>query len=218
MADGASRIMVVDDHHLFRMGLAQLLRRAGFDVVAEAASAEAALRAVVEHRPAVVLMDMNLPGMSGIDATRQVRSTAPDTAVLMVTVVADDAEVNEAMVAGAAGYVLKDAAEEELVAAVRYVADGHAYVSPKVAATLVRRLREAGPTTPRPEDGPELSDRELEVLRLLARGADNADIAAALVISQSTVKHHVSAILRKLGVDNRVQAAVRAHEDGLLSP
>jgi DNA-binding NarL/FixJ family response regulator len=201
--------MVVDDHELFRGGLVGLLEEHRIEVVAEAALAGDALARVSESRPDVVLMDLSLPDMSGIEATRRLAIEAPSVRVVVLTVMADERHVIDALMAGASGYVLKDAPIDQIVAAIRAALRGESLISPRVARRLVRRLREPGETELEPST-PDLTDRELEVLELLALGTDNQQIASALFLSEHTIKSYVSSILVKLEVDNRLQAAVRA--------
>jgi DNA-binding NarL/FixJ family response regulator len=211
------RVLVVDDHEMFRTGLRALLEEEDFDV-ADSDSAEAALRRLASFGPDVVVMDMNMPGMSGVDATPLVLEAAPDTAVLMLTIASADEGVLEAVQAGAAGYLLKDAELAEIVGAIRSVAAGFGAVAPGVAGVLLRSVRTASAPLPvREVHVPRvaLSPREREVLALLTQGCDNADIARRLFVSPSTVKHHVSRVLEKIGVSNRVQAATFAIKAGL---
>ena len=203
------RVVIADDHPFYRDGLAKLLSASGIEVVAQTANGEAAIRAVEDCAPDVVVMDLNMPGLSGIEATRSLVESSPPTKVLVLTVSAQEADVTEAILAGACGYVLKERPVEEVVAAIHAAAAGHALISPRIAALLLRRMRD----DPRPEfdvSGARLSDRERDVLQQLADGKSNHEIAAALFISPSTVRNHVASILAKLQVENRVQAAVRA--------
>jgi DNA-binding NarL/FixJ family response regulator len=203
------RVVVADDHPFYRRGLVRILESSGIEVVAQAANGEAAVQAAVETAPDVVMMDLNMPGLSGFDATRRLRDRAPASRVLVLTVSAEEADVVDAVLAGASGYVLKDGPIEDVIAGIQAVAAGHSLISPPIAVTLLRRTREqarAGLATSQVE----LSARELEVLGLLAEGKSNTEIAEALVVSQSTVRNHISGILMKLHVENRVQAAVRA--------
>jgi DNA-binding NarL/FixJ family response regulator len=212
---GDLKVIVVDDHELFRRGVTWLLQERGIQVVGEAGLAADAIRQAAEIGPCVVLMDLSLPGMSGIEATQRLAAAAPLARVLVLTVFVDDQHIIDALLAGACGYVLKDAPIEQIVEGIRAAARGEALISPRVASRLVRRLRE-------PDEvelsvtGDALTPRELEVLELLARGLDNSQIAGALYLSQHTVKNHVSAILMKLQVENRIQAAVRAVRGGLV--
>jgi DNA-binding NarL/FixJ family response regulator len=206
----ALRVLVVDDHQLFRTGLRELLEHEGFEA-RDAAGGEAALSRVPSFAPDVVLMDVNMPGMSGIEATRRLRETAPTTAVLMLTGAGEDELVLRAMCAGASGYLVKDVELAQIVSAIRTVAAGHCTLSPRAARALVDRIRLS-----REEEGAggqpahRLSERELQVLALLVRGCDNAEIGRRLFVSPSTVKNHVSRLLEKLAVENRVQAAIYA--------
>jgi DNA-binding NarL/FixJ family response regulator len=208
------RLLVVDDHDLFRTGLRALLVEAGFEV-RDAAGGRAAIELTRMYRPDVVIMDMQMPGMSGIEATRRVLEVQPEAVVLMLTVAADEESVLEAIRAGASGYLLKEARLPEIVAAVNAVAEGRSPIAPGVAGALFDSIRH-GPVTPRGHAGvASLTDRERAVLALLAEGYDNGEIAARLYVSQSTVKNHVSRLLEKLGVDNRVRAAAFAVRHGL---
>ena len=208
------RIVLVDDHPVFREGLAALLQQSGIDVVASVADGEAALAVVERTAPDVVVMDLNMPRMSGLEATRRLTERSPASRVLVLSVSTQDDDVTEAVLAGASGYVVKDGPVEEVVAGIRAAAAGQALISPKIASGLLRRIRE--PARPAPAAAVQLSSREHEVLRLLAEGMANSGIAEALVISPSTVHNHISSILMKLQVDNRVQAAVRAVREGLV--
>jgi DNA-binding NarL/FixJ family response regulator len=205
----ALRLVVADDHPFYRRGLVQILADAGLEVVAEVANGQDAIRVTEETAPDVVVMDLNMPGLSGLEATRQLTERMPATRILMLTVSAEESDVFEAILAGASGYVLKDGPVEDLVAGIQAVAAGGSLISPPIASMLLRRLREqALASQEMPEIG--LSARELEVLSLLAEGKANAEIGDALFISSSTVRNHISSILIKLHVGNRVQAAVRA--------
>jgi DNA-binding NarL/FixJ family response regulator len=210
------RVLLVDDHDLFRTGLRALLEEDGL-VVADASSGDAALRCLRCFPADVVVMDLNMPGMSGVAATREVLAYAPGTAVLVLTVVSDDERVLESLVAGASGYLLKDAQLSDIVAGIEAAGAGESPLAPRVAAALVARVRAtpaAQPAAPAP--APALSERQREVLGLLAQGWDNEQIARRLYISASTVKSHVSRLLVQLGVKNRVQAAVYAAREGLV--
>jgi DNA-binding NarL/FixJ family response regulator len=214
--DRRLRVLVVDDHELFRTGLRVLLEEEGFDV-ADAESAEAALRRLASFGPDVVVMDMNMPGMSGVEATPLVLAAAPNAAVLMLTIADDDERVLDAVRAGASGYLLKDAELAEIVRAIRSIAAGFAAVAPGVAGVLLTSIKSATPrpVQPPPKVSVALSPREHEVLTLLTQGCDNGDIARQLFVSSSTVKHQVSSLLEKIGVANRVQAATYAVRSGL---
>jgi len=206
------RVIVVDDHDLFRSGLRRLLdEHEELDVVADARRGDEAVAWAAELRPDVVVMDINMPGMSGVEATRGVLAASPASAVLMLTVTSDESAVLDAVLAGASGYLLKDATLPEIVRGIRAAAAGQSLIAPSVAGDLLARLRRHGtPDAPPPPAAPELSPRELDVLRLVVAGCDNAEIGRRLHLSASTIKHHVSSTLEKLGVENRIQAAVLA--------
>ncbi len=208
--------MLADDHPFYREGLARLLEQSGIDVVAVVGNGDAAIRAVADAAPDVVVMDLNMPGMSGLEATRILSQRSPASRVLVLSVSAQAEDVTEAVLSGACGYVLKEAPVEEVVAGIRAAADGQSLISPRIASVLLRRVREAAADEATDLRAVLLSPREYEVLGLLAQGRPNHDIAAELVISPSTVHKHVSSILLKLQVENRVQAAVRAVRDGLV--
>jgi DNA-binding NarL/FixJ family response regulator len=211
--NGAIRVVLVDDHHLFRQGLRSLLEEHGFEIAGEAPSGEAAVGLVPRVEPDVVVMDLHMPGMSGVEATRRLSARESSARVLVLTVSTADADVVEAMVAGACGYLLKDTSPDRIAAGVRAAAAGECMLSASVAAQLVDRVRGAPPAPP---DAVDLSEREIEVLRLVAQGRDNAQIAERLVISPLTAKNHVSNILVKLSVDSRVQAAIYAVRAGMV--
>jgi DNA-binding NarL/FixJ family response regulator len=209
------RIVLVDDHALFRTGLRRLLTERGIDVIGEAGSGEEAVQLVRELAPDVVLMDINLPRMSGVEATSQIGGLAPEVRVLVLTISAEEHDVVDAVMAGACGYLLKDSPVEQLVAGIQAASEGESLVSPSIAAQLLRRLRE-GPTPPAEREVlHELTPRELEILRLIAAGQENAEIAAALYLSPKTVKNNVTRILKKLQLRNRIEAAVYATKRGL---
>lgn len=209
------KVIVVDDHELFRGGVIGLLQERGIDVVGEAGLAADGIRQAAAIGPCVVLMDLNLPGMSGVEATHRLTATAPLARVLVLTVFVDDQHVIDALLAGACGYVLKDAPIEQIIEGIRAAARGESTISPRIASRLVRRLREPGEIEASALEEP-LTPRELEVLELVVRGLDNSEIAQALYLSQHTVKNHVSTILMKLEVENRIQAAVRAVRSGMV--
>jgi DNA-binding NarL/FixJ family response regulator len=208
-------VVVVDDHELFRGGLVGLLEERGIQVVGEAALAVDGIQQVKDLAPDVVLMDLNMPGMSGIEATQRLAATAPLVRVVVLTVMANERNVMEVVLAGACGYLLKDAPIDQIVEGIRAAARGESLISPGIASLLMRRLREPQNIEPALASG-ELTPRELEVLELLSRGMDNPQIAQTLFLSQHTVKNHVSSILVKLQVQNRIQAAVRAVRSGLV--
>lgn len=210
MTDAVS-VFLVDDHPVVRQGLRTFLETLdGVEVVGEAEDAEQALGAIEEALPDVVLMDLVLPGMDGIDATRRVRELSPSTKVIVLTSFADDEKVFPAIKAGAAGYLLKDVEPAELAEAIRTVHHGEALLHPRVAAKLMQDYAEQ-----RRAPGGDLTQRELEVLRLIARGMSNREIAKELVVAEKTVKTHVSNILAKLHLADRTQAALYAVRRGL---
>jgi DNA-binding NarL/FixJ family response regulator len=212
--DDALRVLVVDDHELFRTGLRALLEEEGFEV-ADAASGAEALATTPAFRPEVVLMDLNMPGMSGIEAAERLLASRPEASVLMLTINRDDGRVLEAVRAGASGYLLKDAELDDIVAGIRSVAAGLSVLAPAAAGALMTEVRRE-PRTFAPSTAlAALTPRERDVLALLARGCDNAEIGHRLFLSPSTVKHHVSHLLEKLGVENRLQAAAVAIRHGL---
>ena len=212
-ADAPIRLLVVDDHPVFRMGMVALLSSLGLAVVAEAASAEEAVAAADAHEPDVVLMDLHLGTSSGVDATREIVRRHPGIGVLVVTMLDDDDSVFASMRAGARGYLLKGADPTEVERAVRAVANGGILLGPAVAERAVAFL--AGTRVHGSPPFPELTDREREVLDQVARGLDNLSVARRLNLSPKTVRNHLSNILTKLQVTDRAQAIVRAREEGL---
>jgi DNA-binding NarL/FixJ family response regulator len=209
-------LVLVDDHARFRGGIRDRLVRAGAVVLGEAGDGAAGVGLALRHRPDVVLMDLNMPGTSGIQATRDLLSAWPAARVVMLTVSAEDASVADAMLAGACGYVVKSAALDDLMDAIRAAKAGETFLSPPIASKLLGRWRALESATRVTTAEPLLSAREIEVLRLIADGHENTAIAGALSISPNTVKRHVAAILAKLRSDNRTQAAVSAVRDGLI--
>jgi DNA-binding NarL/FixJ family response regulator len=210
---GATRVVLVDDHHLFRQGLRSLLEEHGFEIAGEATSGQAAVDVVLEVEPDVVVMDLHMPVMSGVEATRRLSQRGSSARILVLTISTADTDVVEALVAGACGYLLKDTPPDQIAAGVRAAAAGESMLSPSVAAQLITRVRDAPAAPP---DAVDLSEREIEVLRLIGQGRDNAQIAEQLVISPMTAKNHVSNILAKLGVESRVQAAIYAVRAGMV--
>ncbi|TDD61029.1 response regulator [Actinomadura rubrisoli] len=217
-APGPVRIVVADDQEVVRAGFSALLgTQSDLRVVATAGDGAAAVGACREHRPDVVLMDVRMPAMDGIEATRRITARSGAPRVLMLTTFDLDEHVYDALVAGASGFLLKDVTAERLFEAVRVVAAGEALLAPTVTRRLIgefARLR------PRPPSASleVLTPRETDVLRLVAEGLTNAEIAARLVVGEETVKTHVSRVLRKLGLRDRVQAVVAAYETGLVLP
>ena len=211
------RVLLVDDQELVRAGFRLILDSAdGIEVVGEAADGAQAVSAARSLRPDVVLMDVRMPDVDGIAATRSLTRELPDTRVLVHTTFDLDEHVYDALQAGAAGFLLKDVPMEDLIAAVRAVHAGASLLSPSVTRRLVEEYASRRTTTPVTAPPASLTAREHEVLLLVARGLSNAEIAEALVVSEATVKTHVTAVLAKLGLRSRVQAVVHAYESGLV--
>ncbi len=225
------RVVIADDHHLFREGLRGMLQEAGMDVVGEASDGADAVALAQELEPDVVVLDLNMPGTSGLQALRQVARTCPNIQTIVLTVSADDADVLEALAQGACGYLLKDTHPQRLAEGIRQAAEGQVMLSGEVAQALAARVRanahahaaNVAAATAQAEaeavvamDEPALTSREADVLRLIVEGADNVAIGQALSISPHTVKQHVTNIFEKLGVRSRVQAAVHAVRAGLV--
>lgn len=219
MASAPIRILLVDDQRLMREGLRMLLElEPDLEVVGEAADGAAALSEYARLLPDVVLMDIRMPGMDGVEATRRIRERWPDARIIIVTTFDEDAYVFDGLRAGALGYLLKDISGHDLAQAVRTVAAGGALIQPSVAARVVAEFaRLAAPARPPGEHLPEpLSEREQEILKLVARGLTNREIADRLALAEGTVKNYVTAILGKIGARDRTQAALRARELGLI--
>ncbi len=209
------RVLIADDHPLFRKGMRALLVAAqDIEVVGEATTGQEVIELADTLQPDVILMDLQMPGINGIEATRQILHTSPHIRILVITLFEDDASVFSALRAGARGYVLKDAKEEEILRAIRSVGSGEAIFSPAIATRLIDFF-----ATPRPDASkeifPTLTEREREILQLLARGSPNHDIAKQLALSVKTVNNYVSNIFSKLQVTDRAQAIIRARDAGL---
>ena len=213
-SDGV-RVLLVDDHDLFRTGLRTLLEEQGVTVVGEASGGDEAVELVKKEIPDVVLMDLNMPGKGGVEATREIAACAPLTRVVVLSISDQDSDVMDAVLAGACGYLLKDSSIQELMRGIAAASAGESLISPSIAAKVLQRLRAASPDAQAETLVAELSDRELEVLKLIANGKDNSEIARELFISSKTVKNHISNILLKLSIENRIQAAVYAVRSGL---
>ncbi len=214
-----TRVLVVDDHALFRKGVTGLLRGAeGFTVVGEAQDGRDAVAKALALQPDVVLMDVYMPGMDGLEAARRIKAALPSTMIVILTVSEEDQKLFDALKAGAHGYLLKNVAPEELFRTLRGVVRGEAFVTPSMAARILdeftRQVRPPQQGTP----SARLSPREREVLELLTRGAVNKEIAAALEISENTVKNHLKSIMEKLHLENRVQVVAYALREGLVRP
>ena len=217
--DDAIRVLIVDDHALFRRGLQMVLEgESDIDVVGEAADGHEAVELAERTTPDVVLMDVRMPRRSGIEATRAIKDTLPSARILMLTISDEEADLYEAIKAGASGYLLKEISIDEVAAAVRAVHKGQSLISPSMASKL---LNEFAAMVKRQDErtqvpGPRLTERELEVLRLVAKGMNNRDIGAELFISENTVKNHVRNILEKLHLHSRMEAVVYAVRERLL--
>src|SRR6266567_4274284 len=209
------RILIADDHPLVRSGLRALLAAAeDVEVVGEAATGEEAVTLAASLQPEVIVMDLRMPGINGIEATRRIMQTHPQIRILVITLFEDDDSVFAALRAGARGYILKDANEVEVVRAIRAVSSGDAIFSTTIAQRLIDFF--AGPRLPVPSlPFPDLTDREREILTLIAQGRSNTEIAQSLVISMKTVRNYISSIFSKLQVADRSQAIIRAREAGL---
>jgi two-component system, NarL family, response regulator DevR len=209
------RILLVDDHEVVRLGLKALLgRHPRFEVVGEAGTADEALAKARVHKPDVVVMDIRLPGKSGIDATREITAQVPNTKVIILTSYADDDLLMDAVAAGATGYVLKQIGSDDLVKALEAVARGEALLDPAMMNKAFARLREAA-RRERGEAFKALTEQEVKILQLVARGRTNREIAEEIYLSEKTVRNYVSSILGKLGLSHRSQAAAYAVEHGL---
>lgn len=210
------RVLLADDHLVVRRGLAALLGTLdGFEVVGEADDGEAAVREAQLTRPDVVLMDVRMPGMDGVEATRRIRTAVPDVAVLVLTMYDDDATVFTAMQAGAQGYLLKGAEQDEIADGIKAVARGQAIFGPGIAARLLDHFAHPPPVAAADEPFPELTPRERDILELLAQGRRTAEIAGALHLSPKTVSNNLTMIFAKLEVADRTSAVLRARERGL---
>lgn len=208
----AIRILIADDHPVVREGLfAMLSRQSDFEVVGEARDGVEAVNKAKELSPEVVLMDLRMPELDGVDAMNQIKSAKPNTKFIILTTYSDDDYIFRGIEAGARGYLLKDAPREELFKAIRAVHRGESLIQPVVASKVLDRLTELSRRAP---SGEELSERELEVLRLMAKGAANKEIGVELSIALSTVKTHISTIFQKLGVNDRTEAVTEALKKG----
>ncbi len=221
-AAGPIRVLVVDDQDLVRAGFCVILDAAdGITVVGEAGNGHDAVAQSQAHAPDVVLMDIRMPGMNGLEATRLITGSGPDTGprVVMLTTFDFDEYVYEALRAGASGFLLKDAPRHDLIAAVRAAAAGDALLAPSVTRLLIEAFARKPPAmAPAPSALASLTARERDIVRLIARGRSNAEIAADLVVSEATVKTHVGHMLAKLGLRDRVQAVILAYETGMVVP
>jgi DNA-binding NarL/FixJ family response regulator len=213
------RVLIADDQELVRTGFRMILKaERDIEVVGEASDGAEAVELAQTRRADVVLMDIRMPAVDGLEATRRLSAAGVDARVLILTTFDLDEYVYDALRAGASGFLLKDAPAAQLVTAVRVVASGEALLAPSITRRLIAEFARRPPPTARPDGMEELTARELEVLRLVARGLSNAEIAKELYVSDATVKTHVARILMKLGLRDRVQAVVAAYESGLVQP
>ncbi len=211
-------MVIADDQTLVRGGFRLILNSAGIPVVAEAADGRAAVAATLKHRPDVVLMDIRMPEMDGLEATRRILASQTDVRIIILTTFDLDQYVYAALSAGASGFLLKDVSPEHLIAAIRLIRCGDALLAPSITRRLVERFAPRAVSGTANGDLSVLTPRELEVLGLVARGLSNAELATTLTLSEATVKTHVARILAKLQLRDRVQAVVLAYETGLVSP
>lgn len=213
------RVVIADDHKLFREGIKALLAvTEDIEIIGEADDGGSVLRICQDLEPDIVLMDINMPGHNGIQATEKILEKQPDTRIIMLTMLEDDASVFNAMRVGARGYLLKGADPKEVLSVIRAVAEGQALFGPAIAVRLMNYFKELSLKPVSSAEGspfPELTERELEVLRLIAQGLNNQEIAQKLVLSSKTVRNHITNIFSKLQVANRAQAIVRARGAGL---
>lgn len=207
------RIVVADDHSLFRDGIVSLLEAAGFTVVGEAGDGRAAVETVLRLRPDVALVDIAMPGYTGLQALREIRAQWPDAKVVILTVSDEDADLFEATEAGASGYLLKSLKADEFIEMLKGVQRGEAAMTRQTTARLM-----AGFSHRAPSSSQDLTPRETELLQLMAQGLSNKEIAAALSLSENTVKYHLKNVLQKLGAHNRTEAAAHAIRNGILKP
>lgn len=214
-----TKVLIADDQSLVRIGLRKIIAsEPGLEVIAEASDGRSAITAALNHRPEVVLMDIRMPVLDGIDATRQITESAPSVRVLILTTFGLDEYVYGALRAGASGFMLKDAPPEEILGAIRIVARGEALLAPAVTRAVIEAfMRQPAPTTRPPKEFDDLTPREREVFDLIVRGLSNPEISLRLNVTEATAKTHVARVLDKLGVRDRVQAVIYAYERGLVT-
>lgn len=211
------RLLLADDHNVLRQGMSQVIEsQPDMTVVAQAANGQEAVTLTEQHRPDVILMDINMPEMDGVEASRQITAKHPKTGIIILTMYRRDDYVFEAIKAGASGYLLKEVELDELLAAIRSVSQGEAVIDSAIAGRVLAELRRPHKTIVKAE--PELSERDLEILQLLAQGLKNQEIADRLFISEKTVRNRLSLIFRRLHLENRTQAVLYAMRKGLVDP
>ena len=219
MADGPLRVLVADDQELVRAGFCVILEASGYVVAGEAADGAQAVALAASEKPDVVLMDVRMPVMDGLEATRQITAMPGAPKVVILTTFDLDDYVYEALRAGASGFLLKDAPRADLIAAVRVAAAGDALLAPSVTRRLIEAFaRRPATAAPQPSRLASLTPRERDILRLVARGNSNTEIAQELVVSEATVKTHIGHLLAKLGLRDRIQAVILAYETGSITP
>jgi two-component system, NarL family, response regulator DegU len=209
------RLLLADDHRMLREGLRRSMTEEGFDVVGEATNGDEAIRMADELRPDVVLMDVTMPEVDGVEATRQIRTSIPDVRVVMLTMHADQSVVADALRAGASGYLVKDCSTDEVAAAVRMAAAGDTALSPQLAASMLDEVRKLDAPAASDDDR-VITKREEEVLQRIADGCSTTEVAAELYISQKTVKNHLASIYQKLDARDRTQAVLQAVRMGII--
>ncbi len=210
------RVLVADDHALFRDGIISLLQAAGFEVVGQVGDGRAAVEMALRLRPDLVLMDISMPKMGGLEALRQIKEKLPETQVVVVTVSAEDSDLFQAIEAGARGYLLKDMTADEFLEMLEGLSRGEAAISRRTAARLLEGL--SAPRREPTKKGRQLTEREIELLQLVAKGLPNKAIAQALSVSENTVKYHLKKVFQKLGAQNRTEAVMHAIRAGLIKP
>jgi len=209
------QILLADDHNVLRQGMAQVLSaQPDMEVIAQADNGQKAVQLVVEHQPDVVLLDINMPTLDGVEAARQITNSSPSTGIIILTMYRRDSYVFEAIKAGASGYLLKEVELDELLAAIRTVAQGEAVIDPAIATRILAEFRE--PKRKEPEPGVELPDRDIDILRLVAQGMANQEIAERLHIAEKTVRNRLSLVFQQLQLKNRTEAAIYAMREGLV--
>lgn len=213
------RVLLADDHTVLRQGMAQVLdMQPDIQVVAQAGNGEEAVRLTLQHQPDIVLMDINMPGMDGVEAARRITAGSPEVGIIILTMYRRDDYVFEAIKAGANGYLLKEVELDELLNAVRAVGRGEAVIDSAIASRVLAEFRRPEPSAEAKEEEPDLAERDIDILRLLAQGLSNQDIADRLFIAEKTVRNRLSGIFRRLHLENRTQAALYAIQEGIAEP